>query len=152
LAKLLWAQGDLTEAQALLQRALAIRDRVLGPNHVTTVASRRALSEISSELTEIRTEASDDGAEQIHATERPARTDPKAERSHCGSMTDPASPTADRSNCQLSSRCRPERRMILFYVGCASLEIPFCYESPAIDPLPNFKRPWIRSCRASSSC
>lgn len=36
-------QRDLAKAQRLLQRALAIRDKALGPQHMLTKATRDAL-------------------------------------------------------------------------------------------------------------
>jgi hypothetical protein len=36
-------------AHPLLERALAIRERVLGPDHPDTVATRRALAELAGE-------------------------------------------------------------------------------------------------------
>jgi tetratricopeptide repeat protein len=35
----LWKRAELTEAAALLERALAIRERRLGPNHPDTATS-----------------------------------------------------------------------------------------------------------------
>ena len=49
LALLLRAQGDPAAARPLFERALAIRERVLGPDHPDTVATRRALAELSAE-------------------------------------------------------------------------------------------------------
>lgn len=39
LAELLWSQGELAAARSLLKRALAIRERVLGPGHTDTADS-----------------------------------------------------------------------------------------------------------------
>ena len=49
LAAALRDQGDPTAAGLLFERALAIRDRVLGPDHPDTVATRRALAELVAE-------------------------------------------------------------------------------------------------------
>jgi hypothetical protein len=46
LAVLVVAQGDPAAARSLFERALAIRERVLGPDHPDTVATRRALAEL----------------------------------------------------------------------------------------------------------
>jgi hypothetical protein len=46
---LLQHQGDPTAARPLFERALAIRERVLGPDHPDTVATRRAFAEITAE-------------------------------------------------------------------------------------------------------
>jgi hypothetical protein len=43
------AKGDPTAARLLFERALAIRERVLGPDHPDTVATRRALAELAVE-------------------------------------------------------------------------------------------------------
>lgn len=48
LALLLRDQGDLVAARPHLERALAIREKVLGPGHPDTAASRRALESLSS--------------------------------------------------------------------------------------------------------
>jgi hypothetical protein len=42
-------QGDPAAARPLFERALAIRERVLGPDHPDTVATRRALEELAAE-------------------------------------------------------------------------------------------------------
>jgi hypothetical protein len=42
-------QGDPTAARPLFERALAIRERVLGPDHPDTAATRRALEELAAE-------------------------------------------------------------------------------------------------------
>jgi hypothetical protein len=47
LATLLRDQSDPTAARPLFVRALAIRERVLGPDHPDTVATRRALAELA---------------------------------------------------------------------------------------------------------
>src|SRR5207253_731311 len=39
--------GDPTAARPLFERALAIRERVLGPDHPDTAATRRALEELA---------------------------------------------------------------------------------------------------------
>jgi hypothetical protein len=44
LAGLLQAQGDLARARPLLERALAIRERALGPKHPDTKASLASLA------------------------------------------------------------------------------------------------------------
>jgi Flp pilus assembly protein TadD len=44
LAGVLTAQGDLDGAHALFERALAIREARLGPNHPDTVRSRENLA------------------------------------------------------------------------------------------------------------
>ena len=49
LAYLLRDQGVPAAARPLLERALAIRERVLGPDHPDTVATRRALAELAGE-------------------------------------------------------------------------------------------------------
>jgi hypothetical protein len=49
LARLLQAQGDPAAARPLFERALAIRERVLGPDHPDTVATRRAVEELAAE-------------------------------------------------------------------------------------------------------
>jgi len=46
---LLRDQGDPAAARPLFERALAIRERVLGQNHPDTVATRRALAELAEE-------------------------------------------------------------------------------------------------------
>jgi hypothetical protein len=46
LAYLLRDQGDPAAAGPLFERALAIRERVLGPDHPDTIATRRALAEL----------------------------------------------------------------------------------------------------------
>jgi hypothetical protein len=46
LALLHRAQGDPAAARTLFERALAIRERVLGPDHPDTVATRRSLEEM----------------------------------------------------------------------------------------------------------
>jgi hypothetical protein len=43
------AQGDPAAARPLFERALAIREHVLGPDHPDTVATRRALAELAAE-------------------------------------------------------------------------------------------------------
>jgi Tetratricopeptide repeat len=48
-ALLLQAEGRLEAAPPLFERALAIRERVLGPDHPDTVATRRALAELAAE-------------------------------------------------------------------------------------------------------
>ena len=48
LAALLRDLGD-PAARHLFERALAIRERVLGQNHPDTVATRRALAELAAE-------------------------------------------------------------------------------------------------------
>ena len=40
---------DPAAARPLLERALAIRERVLGPDHPDTVATRSALAELAAE-------------------------------------------------------------------------------------------------------
>ena len=47
LAVLLQTQGEQDAARPLFERALAIRERVLGPDHPDTVATRRALEELA---------------------------------------------------------------------------------------------------------
>jgi Tetratricopeptide repeat len=49
LAAVLRAQDDPTAARPLFERALDIRERVLGPEHPDTVATRRALQELAAE-------------------------------------------------------------------------------------------------------
>jgi tetratricopeptide (TPR) repeat protein len=49
LALLHRVQGDPAAARPLFERALAIRERVLGPDHPDTVATRRALAELAAE-------------------------------------------------------------------------------------------------------
>jgi hypothetical protein len=44
LAFLLQRQGDLAGARPLFERALAIRERVLGPDHPNTAQSRKNLA------------------------------------------------------------------------------------------------------------
>jgi hypothetical protein len=45
-----WAAGlEAAAARPLFERALAIRERVLGPDHPDTVATRRALAELAAE-------------------------------------------------------------------------------------------------------
>jgi hypothetical protein len=46
LAVLLQAQGELAAAQSLFQRALAIREKVLGPEHPDTAKRGKANSPI----------------------------------------------------------------------------------------------------------
>ena len=46
LAKLRWVQGDLPEAEALFQRAVAIRERAFGLDHILTAAPRRGLASV----------------------------------------------------------------------------------------------------------
>ncbi len=50
LARLLQDQGEPAAARPLLERGLAIRGRVLGPNHSLTAASRRRLARLAAEL------------------------------------------------------------------------------------------------------
>jgi Tetratricopeptide repeat len=42
-------QGDPAAVHPLFERALAIRERVLGPDHPDTVTTRRALAELAAE-------------------------------------------------------------------------------------------------------
>ena len=49
MSDLLHAKGDPASALPLFERALAIRERVLGPHHPDTVATRRALEELGAE-------------------------------------------------------------------------------------------------------
>ena len=46
LASLLWAQGDLAAARPLYERALAIREKVLGPGHPHTVSTLNNLARV----------------------------------------------------------------------------------------------------------
>ena len=48
LAVLLGGQGDLAGAQALLERALAINEKVLGPEHPQTAMVRNNLANLLS--------------------------------------------------------------------------------------------------------
>ena len=50
LAKLYGAQGRYSEAEPLYQRALALRERVLGAEHPYTKASRESLTAIRAEI------------------------------------------------------------------------------------------------------
>ena len=50
LALLRRSEGDFNSASQLLERTLAIRDQVFGPDHLATVATRRALEELAAEV------------------------------------------------------------------------------------------------------
>jgi hypothetical protein len=47
MAALLLEHGDPAAARPLFERALAICERALGPDHPDTVAARRALAELA---------------------------------------------------------------------------------------------------------
>ena len=55
LAGLLRQQAELATARPLLERALDILVRVLGPDHPDTVATRRALAELAAEANDAST-------------------------------------------------------------------------------------------------
>jgi Tetratricopeptide repeat len=62
LARVLESQGDLAGAKALVERAVAVDESVLGIDHPWTIRSRQQLEQVSSELGRL-TNSSDSAAD-----------------------------------------------------------------------------------------